>query len=95
MPPALVNGGLVTTPATRIDSFGSVSCPGDPWVISGAPSAVTVTVKLAGTSESPVSVSDSVMPLVPPEIDWPGWSVTDDSLKLPDTPAGRPSTLRS
>ncbi len=59
-PPGAVNGGLGETLATRMDSSRSVSWPGVLRVISGAPSAVAVTVKLAGMSVVPVSVRVSV-----------------------------------
>ena len=45
-------------------------------------------------ASSPVSERLSVTPPAPPSV-WPGWRVTEVSLKLPVTPAGRPETLRS
>src|SRR5207248_493668 len=93
-PPGLVNGGLVVTPATRIDSGRSVSWPGVLRVISGAPFAVAETLKFAGTTVVPDSVRVRVTALFPGPIDWPGWRVTDVLLNTAETPAGSPETAR-
>ena len=76
----------MVTVATRIDSLRSVSWPRVPRVISGAPSAVAVTVKRVATSVVPVSVRVSVTGFDVPVSVWPGWSVTDVWLKLAVTP---------
>ena len=68
------------------------------WVISEAPSAVAVTVKLKGASavvEVDVSVTVSAGTPLEPEVSWPGVERDRRRLRLPVTPEGRPERLRS
>ncbi len=96
--PGMAKEGLVFTDVICRNVVRAVSDPVSDWLISGAPSAVAVTVKLNGASsvlevESRVTVSAGTP--VEPDVSCPGVSVTDATLRLPVTPVGRPVRVRS
>ena len=92
-PPGLVKAGLVVTEVTWTKVLRAVSEPVIDWVISGAPSAVAVTVKLKGASavvevEVSVTVSDGYATRA--GVAWPGASVIDDWLEAARHAGGEP-----